>query len=387
MKTFMSDNHCRLCGKVSLHRVLNIHNAPRNIQKLFKSDELHLDRTIDLSVLGCSRCGFVQIDPILEEDYYDDYLMTATHSRQMQEYQQRQATEFVLRYDLAGKSIKEIGCGDGSFLDHLRAAGSMPSGVEPSIRYREIALARGYAVESGYVTATRVLEGDLCDGFVTRQVLEHVPDIHDFLTGIRLNLKPGGVGLVEVPSLEKALTDRRYYDFFADHVNYFSLHTLRMALELNGFEVIDAYHDMFDEYNVAIVRNVTPLDLSAVSNAVNSLGQELREFINRYHSTNRKVAIWGAGGKGLSVLAAADIGDVDLLIDSDPNKQGLITPASHLKIEAPSVLAGANIAAVIITAMAYRNEIERTLTDDFLFRGDIAVLGHHLDLVKGLNKS
>lgn len=378
----MSTDHCRLCGHSPLHGVLSVKNAPRNIQRLFKPNELRHDRAIDLQVLGCNRCGFVQIDPLLEDEYYDDYLMTTTHSHQMQEYQQRQATDFVEQHDLVGKRIKEMGCGDGSYLDHLRAAGALPSGIEPSRRFREIALKRGYEVEGGYVTATRLLQGGPYDAFVTRQVLEHVPDIHGFLSGIHLNIKPDGVGLIEVPSLEKAITDRRFYDFFPDHVNYFSLATLRLALEMNGFEVVSTQHDMFDEYNVATVRKRIHPDFANVVATVESLGHELREFIQRYHASGHKVAIWGAGGKGLSVMAAAGIRNVDLLVDGDPHKQGLVTPVSHLKVESPSALIGSDIGAVIITAMAYRHEIERTLIEEYRFSGDIAVLGHHLQFVE-----
>jgi len=360
--------------------VLTIPQVPRNIQRLFRHDELHLDRSVNLDVLGCSRCGFVQIEPLLDDAYYDDYLMTTTHSRQMQEYQARQARDFVQRFGLAGKSVKEMGCGDGSYLDHLHDAGAVVSGIEPSTRFRELAVARGYEIESGYVTATRQLDGGPYDGFVTRQVLEHVPDIHSFLTGIRLNLKPGAVGLIEVPSLEKALNDRRYYDFFPDHVNYFSLRTLRLALEINGFDVVDMCHDMLDEYNVALVRVAEYPSLKHVGATVSSLGKELREFVTHYRDKGQKVAMWGAGGKGLSVMAAAGIRDLDLLVDGDPHKQGLFTPVSHLKVESPSTLASGEFAAVVITAMAYRNEIERTLLDDYQFQGDIAILGHHLQL-------
>jgi SAM-dependent methyltransferase len=371
---------CRICGQSSLSVVMSVPHVPRNISRLFRFDDLHLDRSINLDILGCGRCGFVQIEPLLEDAYYDDYLMTATHSRQMQEYQARQARDFVRRFSLIGKSVKEMGCGDGSYLDHLRDAGVVVSGIEPSTRFRELAVERGYDVESGYVSAQRQLEGGPYDGFVTRQVLEHVPDIHGFLTGIRLNLKPGAVGLIEVPSLEKAMSDRRFYDFFPDHVNYFSLRTLRLALEINGFDVVDLQHDMFDEYNVALVMVADHPSLDQVGATVNSLGKELREFIARYQAQGKKVAMWGAGGKGLSVMAAAGIQDLDLLVDSDPHKQGRFTPVSHLKVEAPSILANGEFAAVVITAMAYRNEIERTLRDGYRFQGDIAVLGHHLEL-------
>lgn len=374
-------NHCRLCGDPSLNTVLLLKNAPRNVQRLFRRDELHHDTSVDLPVLMCDKCGFVQVNPLLEDSYYDDYMMLATHSPQVQEYQARQSRQFVDRFDLKGKLVKEIGCGDGSYLNHLKAAGCVQSGIEPSARSREIALARGHAVEEGYLTAKRMLSGGPYDGFVTRQVLEHVPDIHDFLAGIRLNLKPGAVGLVEVPSLEKALADRRYYDFFPDHVNYFSFRTLRLALEINGFEVLELYHDMFDEYIVALVKNCAHPQFLEITQTVNTLSEELQILIDDYHARGKKVAIWGAGGKGLSVLAAAGISKIDLLVDGDPNKQGLFTPVSHLKVEAPSAILSEGISVVIITAMAYKQEIVRSLSDDLCFNGDVFVLGHHLQSV------
>jgi SAM-dependent methyltransferase len=355
-------------------------HVPRNIQRLFEFNELLLDQSIDLGVLTCDRCGFVQIEPMLAAAYYDDYLMTTTHSVQMQNYQARQAKDFVKRFGLVGKSVKEMGCGDGSYLDHLRDAGAVVSGIEPSTRFRKLAVRRGYDVEGGYVDAQRQLENAPYDGFVTRQVLEHVSDIHGFLTGIRRNLKPEAVGLIEVPSLEKALSDRRFYDFFPDHVNYFSLRTLRLALEINGFDVVHLQHDMFDEYNVAYVKMAEHPSFDQVGATVKTLGEELREFIIHYRAKGKKVAMWGAGGKGLSLMAAAGIRDIDLLVDGDPYKQGLFTPVSHLKVEAPSILANGEFAAVVITAMAYRNEIERTLREEYRFEGDIAVLGHHLEL-------
>jgi len=380
----MSQYACRLCAHPRLTKGLVLKNSPRNIQRLFRADELPQDHAVELNVLRCDRCGFVQVEPLLEDEYYDDYMMLATHSPQVQEYQSRQSREFIRDFHLYGKAVKEIGCGDGSYLNHLRSAGCHAAGIEPSVRSRKIARERGHPVEDGYVSAERDLDGAPFDGFVTRQVLEHVPDIHSFLTGIRRNLKPGAAGLVEVPSLEKALADRRYYDFFPDHVNYFSSRTLRLALELNGFEVLEVRHDMFDEYVVAYVRNGIHPDLAEVASTVESLGEELRAFIEHHHGRNEKVAIWGAGGKGLSCMAAAGISQIDLLVDSDPNKQGLITPVTHLRVEAPETLRHSQVSAVIVTAMAYKEEITRTLTEELQFKGRIAFLGRQLDVVGGV---
>lgn len=378
----MSEHACRLCGHQPITPALVLERAPRNVQRLLREDERAGDRPISLTVCQCSRCGFVQIPPVLEDTYYDDYMMVATHSPQMQAFQATQASDFVSRFGLVGKTVVEIGCGDGNYLDHLARAGARVSGIEPSRVTRELALARGHAVEEGYVTATRDLVGAPFDAFVTRQVMEHVPDIHDVLAGIRRNLKPGAIGLVEVPSLEKAISDARFYDFFSDHVNYFSFATLRLALSMHGFDVLDVRQEMFDEYDTAIVRYVPVPSLSGIQRTVDTLGQQLRNFVADQRAAGRKVAIWGAGGKGLSVLASAGITDVDLLVDSDPNKQGLFTPVSHLRVQAPSTLPVSDIGAVVITALAYRHEVERSLREALGFRGVIALLGQQLEVIE-----
>lgn len=377
----MTSIPCRLCSSVDVQECLQISHVPKNIQRLLKSDEIARDHAIDVKVRRCSSCGFVQITPMLDNDYYDDYLMTASHSRQMQEFQRDQARDFVTRFDLSGKLVKEVGCGDGNYLMHLQEAGAVVLGIEPSDKFRALATNRGFDVEPGYANHGRMLRGAPFDGFVTREVLEHVPDIHGFLQGIRENLKPGAFGLIQVPSLEKALGYCRYYDFFPDHVNYFTLRTLRLSLEMNGFEVLETRHGMFDEYNIAIVRNPEPDPFSTMQETVSTLGNEINSFISEYTRRGSKVAIWGAGGKGLSVMAAAGIDKDVILVDSDPYKQGMYTPVSHLKVESPDVLRGAGVAAIIITAMAYRYEITHILKTEYRFDGDIAVLGHHLEII------
>lgn len=371
---------CRLCGHGELDITLTMPRAPRNIQHLLSVKALTNDQPICLEVRTCRTCGFVQLPPVLDDNYYDDYIMAATHSSQMQKYQKTQATEFVSRFDLQGKKVIEVGCGDGNFLNHLKAAGVSGFGVEPSAVFRNKALSQGLFVEEGYVTRSRTLTHGPFDAFVTRQVLEHVPEIHSFLTGIRRNLNENAVGLIEVPSLEKALEDRRYYDFFTDHVNYFSLDTLTYALNLNGFEVIDAYHDMFDEYNVALVRNKTTTDLQNIQLQADVLANDLKDFVNYQHLRGKKVGVWGAGGKGLSVLASVENIKIDALFDSDEGKQGRYTPVSHFLVQKPTVVNINEMSAIIVTAMAYRIEIEDTLRNDFGFIGEIAVLGHRLEV-------
>jgi len=378
----MPDQFCRLCLSNQLSECLVLEGAPRNIQRLLTEKQLPTDSPITLKVYQCRDCSFVQLSERLEDDYYDEYWMTATHSAQMREFQRAQALDFVQRFNLSGKRIIEVGCGDGNYLRYLHEAGAIPCGIEPSGPFRQTAAARGFQIADGYVGRAFTVQGAPFDAFVTRQVFEHVQDPNDFLLGIHRILSPAGVGLVEVPSLEQALEGGRFYDFFPDHVNYFSALTFRHALERNGFEVLEVARGMNGEFNIALVRKAPEVDFVAMQRTLDLIVKDLHEFVETQHRQGRRVAVWGAGGKGLTVMAVAQLSSVAYVIDSDPHKHGRFTPVSHLPVFAPERLLSDPVDALILTALAYRDEILRQLRDDLRFEGTIAVLGPRLQVLE-----
>lgn len=373
---------CRLCHSNRLSRCLTLNNAPRSIQRLLTEDQLGSDSAITLSVYQCKECGLVQLAETLESDYYEEYVMTVSHSPQMRAFQRSQAFDFVSKFDLVGKPVIEIGCGDGSYLQYLHEARAIPYAIEPSQPFRQMAQARSFQILEGYVGRQQPVPGAPYDAFVTRQVLEHVPDPNDFLQGIRQVLGSTGVGLVEVPSLEQALEGGRFYDFFPDHLSYFSSLTLCHALERNGFEVLEVSRGMNGEYNVALVRKAPEHDFITLQRTLDVITQDLRTFVETHHLQGRRVAVWGAGGKGVTVLAVAQVRGIAYVVDSDPHKQGRFTPVSHLPIFAPQKLLLDPVDAVIVTALAYRDEILTELREALGFRGTIAILGQRLQIVQ-----
>jgi len=108
--------------------------------------------------------------------------------------------------------------------------------------------------------------------------------------------------------------------------------------------------------------------------------QELREFVRRETEQNRRVAVWGAGGKGLTALAVAQVDGIAYVIDSDSHKIGRFTPVSHLPIYAPDRLRADPVDSVILTALAYRREINEQLRTVYGFRGKVVTLGVHLEV-------
>jgi SAM-dependent methyltransferase len=372
---------CRLCGFTGPDAVIELNGMPRWNHRLLGAHELAADRGVDLKVFRCRSCGFVSMAMGLCGEYYADYLNVPSLSAQARQFQNDQARSFVKRFGLIGARILEVGCGDGFFSRAMQDAGGNCVGIEPSAAQRRLAHARGLKVEPGILSAGRRLANAPFDAFVTRQVLEHVEDIRDFLLTIRCNLRSGAVGLVEVPNLDKLVAEARFFDFIPEHINYFTPRSLSMALQLAGFETLEVCSVQEGESLRAYVRWQTLPDYEPIARRVESLRSDIGEFVATCRAQGKKVAIWGAGGKGLSMMAAADVSQVELVVDSDASKVGLYTPVSHLRVSAVRELASQGIDAVIVMAPAYEDEIARTLRSDLKFAGQIVLAGRGFRVV------
>lgn len=366
---------CRLCGDMASVTALTLERMPSWNHRLLRHSELQMDHPIDLHIQRCETCGFVSLPPALDDNYYADYVNAPSTSPQMQAFLNKQAEEFVDRFKLRGSSILEVGCGDGGFLVALRAAGANVMGVEPSDEQRKLAHSHGLCVEPGVLVADSTLSCTPFDAIVTRQVFEHVEDMRGFLAAIRAHLKPGGVGLVEVPNLDTLLRDDRFFDFIPEHVNYFSTRTLRLVIELAGFSLLSIDPVQDGEALRALFRWDGLPQMDGLRRRVDQLGADISAFVSEQRTRGVRIAVWGAGGKGLSILATTDLGNVDLLVDGDPHKEGRYTPVSHLRVSSPDVFAEQSVGAVVIMAPAYRKEIFNILRTKYGFKGPIGVVG------------
>lgn len=363
---------CRLCGQSDPPVRIFIPEGPRNIARLLKREELGRDQPVPIEVVQCPRCGHVQLNRDLVEDYYDDYAMGSGEKGTLDPLRVDQAERFVRHFGLAGRSVCDVGCAEGTFCSLLLERGCRVSAVEPSAGYADRIRARGVDLLGQYMGERAFPEHQgTFDAFVTKQVLEHVPDPNDFIRGCRSLLKPGGVGLVDVPALEMALEHDRFVDFFPDHVSYWSATTLRHLFARNHLEVLQIIRVMNGEYLEAWVRRTETPDLQPIQEAVNRVRDAFARFLAAERAQGHRVAVWGAGGKGILAMAAVDPGGIAYLIDSDPGKRGRFTPASHLEVSGPDRLRTDPVDTVVITALAYLDEITADLRSVHGFRGAV----------------
>lgn len=296
--------------------------------------------------------------------YYEEYLMTSTSSPSIQALQLSQVKKIISLFNPAGAltSMLEIGCGDGSFMRHASSLISRVVGIEPSRRFAAEAIRAGMNVIQGYVNSTSPLTEEKFDSFVSRQVFEHLPDPLDVLKGVRNMLNPGAVGLIEVPNGIRALRMKRFFEFFPDHVNYYSVNSLVALASDAGFNVIGCQEIFGGDYLELLVRNDVGQEnwFNEMVDHRNIVIENLNQEISNLDISGKRVAIFGCGAKTLCILAAIPLelkDKIACVIDSDPHKQGLFVPNSNIPVVSINDAKQLSLDAVVILALSYREEI------------------------------
>jgi SAM-dependent methyltransferase len=367
---------CRLCNSdLNNKPSFVLDNLPLGVQYFPDEKNIEKDIPVHLDIYCCSSCALVQA--FGNQVVYESENSAATSiSPAMLAHKINQAENFINKYDLKGKKILEAGCGDGHFLEMLTKAGAkLAVGVEPSVKSKESSPFNDVIVYSDYITANNILKESPFDAFATFHVMEHIPNIHDFIEGVSANLIEGGIGLIEVPSSELIEDDLRFYDIINDHLNYFTLRTLKLVFQMHNFEILDSYRDWNGEHNVVVVKKKKTYDFSILEKAKQETLENLSNILDQF--SDKKVAIWGASMHALTLLSQFQTNKIKYVIDSAPYKQNRFTPVSHYPIVSPNQLVSDSIDLIIIIAPRFENEIIEDLKNNKNFKGNIAVLNRN----------
>lgn len=365
---------CRLCGtRLPDRPALCLERVPQKVQFFPQTDaELAADTPARLEVYECAGCGLVQLNspPVVYASYGET--STSSYSPQMMAYRKQQIAAFIHQYQLEGKKLVDVGCGDGFMLGILSEFDVDAVGIDAASEAIEIARSRGYTAHVGYFDKDSKVEGYPFDAFVSFDVLEHVPDLKHFLQGISANLTDGAVGLIETHNVDNLLERHRFYDFVLDHLSYFTADTFRLSLELSGFTVLHIEANRNGENLTAIVRKRPKKDVQGLGSYINELKAALDRFMAQY--PDKRIAVWGASFQSLTLFAMLDNANIQYVIDSAPYKQNKYTPVSHLRIVGPDALKTDPVEVILVVAARYNDEIIRQIQTREQFKGTVASL-------------
>ncbi len=368
---------CRVCGSARLFDVLHWPEVPSNSGLFLPTpEEAQAHPSGSFRLVGCHACGTLfnaDADATLIE-YSERSLETQSWSPHFNEFAVELAAEWVRRYDLAGKTTLEIGCGrEARFLELLCSLTGGPGvGIDPVV---DTSAGTGLRLVPEHFDRSFV---DLdADAVVCRHTLEHVVDVAGFLDDLRgwAARHPGAVHLFEVPDVERIMRETAFWDLYYEHANYFTACSLRAAFSLHGFAVEDVRLAYDDQYLVLAARPGRVADDrdsahcgSSIHRAAMAFSGRVERAVSAAASRLRSIraegplVLWQAGSKAAGLLAATGGAHlVTALVDVNPRKHGTFLVGSGLPVVDASALRDIRPSYVVLMNEVYLDEVRDQL--------------------------
>ncbi len=359
---------CRFCGARLEDTFVDLGTSPLCEKYVAPHQLSEPDRYYPLHAWICRQCLLVQLGAVVPpEDIFSEYAYFSSYSDSWVAHARTYADAVVQRFALgAGSRIVEIASNDGYLLQHFVARGLDVLGIEPAANVATVAETRGIPTEVQFFG--RAVAVDLrgrrgrADLLIGNNVLAHVPDLNDFVAGMKELLSPDGAMTMEFPHLVQLIEHSQFDTIYHEHFSYFSFLTAERVFDAHGLRIFDveelATHGgslrIYAEHverspdrqtnRVEQLRNRERAGgydriegYAGFSDMVEAVKRSLLEFLTRAKTAGRRVAGYGAPGKGNTLLNYCRIGP-DLLeytVDRSPYKQGLYTPGMRIPIGHP----------------------------------------------------
>ena len=368
---------CPICG-ADAERFLVREGVPANQNLLLPTRERARGVVRGtLALHACAECGFVFNATFRDDrlDYGATYENTQSASDAFATYLDERVSNVVDALDGRLRTIVEVGCGKGVFLSRLVAAapGSVGHGFDTSYEGPESSNGGRLRFYKHYFSAGIV--NDPIDAVACRHVIEHISDPVAFLTSIRGALaNPATRIFFETPCVDWIIRNEVIWDFFYEHCSYFNERSIERAFSRAGFDVVGVRHVFGGQYLwleaiPGVAHRASAADDGALLQRCRTFAghqiSAVESWIQRLTSMRRdgKLAVWGAGAKGVTFAGLVDPQAelIDCVIDVNPRKQGCFIPGTGHPIVGPQALAARGISAAVLMNPNYRQEDEAIL--------------------------
>lgn len=367
---------CPLCGSRDLFEMLSF-ETPVMCNVLFSERQTARDADRGrLTLAYCQRCSHV-FNSTFEEDkvcYTPNYNSSLEHSAHFRAFAAALAERLNRSYKLLGKTVVEIGCGKGEFLDRLcGVANAQGVGFDTSADDRRMPNTSNVRFIRDYFNETYTdVRPDLLIG---RHVLEHIAEPVQFLESLRRHpsIKPDTTFYFEMPNGLYTFRDHGIWDLIYEHVSYFTEASLSMAFERAGFELLDVGTSFSEQY-IYVEARPSPSRTSdivrnheGIKRLIESFGEIYQQKIKRWaqfvsRHDARETVVWGAGSKGITfVNAVPGAEQLRALVDLNPRKQGRFAPLHGTPVVCPDDLSTEQPKSIIIMNPVYCDEISRVV--------------------------
>ena len=386
----MSIGVCRFCDRPLQHTFANLGMSPLANSYIKSAQMNQVERFFPLHALVCDGCFLVQLQEFESpEAIFGDYAYFSSFSDSFLQHANAYVEMAVDRFKLNGKShVVEIASNDGYLLQYFVQKGVPVLGIEPAANVAEVAMKRGIPSLVKFFGTRTALEmkqdGREADLLIGNNVLAHVPNLNDFVAGIKIVLKAEGVVTMEFPHLVRLMEDGLFDTIYHEHFSYFSFLTVEQVFAKHGLVLFDVeevsthggslriYGRHAEHDAQPIGPRVTELkqrekDLNldrlepylAFSGRVAQVKRNLLRFLIDAKDSNKVIAAYGAPAKGNTLLNYCGIRTdfIDYTLDRSPHKQGQFLPGSHIPILSPDAARETKPDYLLILAWNLKDEI------------------------------
>ncbi len=401
-----TENKCRFCETPLEHTFVDLGVSPL-ANSYLKTEQLQqMEPFYPLHVYVCKNCHLVQL-PLAQspEEIFSDYAYFSSYSESWLKHAKTYTEQMVKRFGFGPHSqIVEIASNDGYLLQYFKEKSIPVLGIEPAKNVAEAAQKAGiptivkfFGTQTARELAT---EGKYADLLLGNNVLAHVPDLNDFLKGMKIIIKPQGVITMEFPHLMRLMKENQFDTIYHEHFSYFSFITVEKIFASHGLTIFDV--DELSTHGGSLriyARHVEDIAkpvsqrVTALKNREESAGFRLLEnyfsFSEKVKETKRKIltflieakrngksiAGYGAPAKGNTLLNYCGIRTdfIDYTVDRSPHKQSHYLPGTHIPIYNPDKIRETKPDYLIILPWNLKEEIVEQMSYIRDWRGKFVV--------------
>jgi SAM-dependent methyltransferase len=384
-----SDSRCRICGGTPTQTFVDLGMSPLCESFLLPAQLDRPEPYFPLHAVVCDTCYLVQLKQyVSEHEIFAEYAYFSSYSNSWVAHAEAYAGMITQRLGLGSESlVVELASNDGYLLQHFVPLGVPALGIEPAANVAKAAIAKGVATRVDFfgmrLARDLAAEGRQADLIVGNNVLAQVPDLNDFVAGMRHLLKPSGVITLEFPHLARLMAENQFDTIYHEHFSYFSLIAVHRLAQLHDLRIFDVeklptHGGSLRVYlSHAASRWKTTPCLNAILDEEDRSGlRDLRTYVRfaqQTRETKRKllscliglknsgktICGYGAPGKGNTLLNYCGIGTdfLDFTVDRNPYKHGRYTPGMHIPIHPVEAIDRARPDYILILPWNLKREI------------------------------
>ncbi|HLH34426.1 MAG TPA: class I SAM-dependent methyltransferase [Alloacidobacterium sp.] len=385
---------CRFCGAPLERTFVDLGMSPLCETYPARNDLNRGEVYYPLHVYVCEQCFLVQLEEYESaENIFSDYAYFSSYSESWLKHAENYCEKMIVALGLDKHSqVVEVASNDGYLLQYFVRRGIPALGVEPAANVAKVASDKGIPTLVqffGAQLASELAAQELCADLVLgNNVLAQVPNLNDFVEGLRVLLKPAGVLTLEFPHLLRLIEHNEFDTIYHEHFSYFSLLTTQRILAAHGLTLFDVeqltthggslrvYACRAEDHTRAVQPSVGELieqeqraGLASVA-GYESFAQQVKQtklalvdFLITAAREGKSVVGYGAPGKSATLLHYCGIGKdlIEYTVDRSPYKQGRFLPGTHIPIQHPDWIRETRPNYVVILPWNLRDEIMRQL--------------------------